>query len=113
MPASVTFERQIEIIRHKLRKDAGALAFMDNFEAAIEEIEVVHKCQSSCILAKLVPDYLDLSLGRNARWHVQPPTALRWYAMSLGSQTFILMFTPRCRSMSMGPSRVDSQSDFQ
>ena len=39
MPSSVTFERQIEIIRHKFRKDAGALAFVDNFEAAIEEID--------------------------------------------------------------------------
>ena len=39
MPSSVTSERQIEIIRHKFRKDAGALAFVDNFEAAIEEID--------------------------------------------------------------------------
>jgi len=39
MPSSVTFERQIEIIRYKFRKDAGALAFVDNFEAAIEEID--------------------------------------------------------------------------
>ena len=39
MPSSVTFERQIEIIRHKFRKDAAALAFVDSFEAAIEEID--------------------------------------------------------------------------
>ena len=39
MPSSVTFERQIEIIRYKFRKDAAALAFVDSFEAAIEEIE--------------------------------------------------------------------------
>src|SRR5438128_11697820 len=39
MPSSVTFERQIEIIRHKFRKDAAALAFVDSFDAAIEEID--------------------------------------------------------------------------
>ena len=36
MPSSVTFERQIEIIRYKFRKDAAALAFVDSFDAAIE-----------------------------------------------------------------------------
>src|SRR5438876_7626890 len=39
MASRVTFERQIEIIRYKFRKDAAALAFVDNFEAAIEEID--------------------------------------------------------------------------
>src|SRR5207244_607821 len=39
MPSSVTFERQIEIICYKFRKDAAALAFVDSFEAAIEEID--------------------------------------------------------------------------
>src|SRR5438309_10844976 len=39
MPSSVTFERQIEIILYKFRMDAGALAVVNNFEAAIEEID--------------------------------------------------------------------------
>ncbi len=35
MPSSVTFERQIEIIRYKFRKDAAALAFVDSFVSGL------------------------------------------------------------------------------